>query len=164
MAIDVYLQIEGIKGESQDSAHQGWIEVNSAQWGVVQPVDANGSATGGRTTGRSEYRTLAISKLADLASPSLMQYCSSGKTIPKVKMELMRADGDGKRVRYYEVEMENVLITNMEQSVHEGSLLRDQFGLQFSKVKYKYTQQKVGGGIGGNTAGGWDLSSNKSCA
>jgi type VI secretion system secreted protein Hcp len=32
MAIDVYLQIDGIKGESQDSAHQGWIELSSAQW------------------------------------------------------------------------------------------------------------------------------------
>ena len=25
MAIDVYLQIDGIKGESADSAHQGWM-------------------------------------------------------------------------------------------------------------------------------------------
>lgn len=32
MAIDVYLQIEGIKGESADSAHIGWIEVDSANW------------------------------------------------------------------------------------------------------------------------------------
>ena len=31
MAIDVYLQIDGIKGESQDSTHQGWIELASAQ-------------------------------------------------------------------------------------------------------------------------------------
>jgi type VI secretion system secreted protein Hcp len=27
MAIDVYLQIEGIKRESQDDKHKGWIEV-----------------------------------------------------------------------------------------------------------------------------------------
>ena len=26
MAIDVYLQIDGIKGESTDDRHQGWIE------------------------------------------------------------------------------------------------------------------------------------------
>ncbi|MGF6275578.1 type VI protein secretion system component Hcp [Massilia sp. UYP11] len=37
VATDVYLQIDGTKGESQDSAHRGWIEVTSAQWGVVQP-------------------------------------------------------------------------------------------------------------------------------
>ena len=27
MAIDVYLHIDGVKGESTDSTHQGWIEV-----------------------------------------------------------------------------------------------------------------------------------------
>ncbi|MGX9218742.1 Hcp family type VI secretion system effector [Massilia varians] len=164
MAIDVYLQIDGIKGESQDSSHQGWIEIASAQWGVVQPTIAAGSATGGRTSGRSEYRTMSLSKLADLASPMLMQYCSNGKTIPKAKLEFMRADSDGKRVKYYEVELENVLIGNMEQMVHEGSILQDNIGLKFAKVKWKYSQQKIGGGTGGQTAGGWDLSCNKSCA
>lgn len=76
----------------------------------------------------------------------------------------MRADGDGKRVKYYEVELENVLIANMEQMVAEGSILRDHIALHFSKVKSKYSQQKIGGGIGGHTAGGWDLGCNKSCA
>jgi len=164
MAIDVYLQIDGIKGESADSAHQGWIEVTQAQWGVTQPISSPGSGAGGRTTGRSEYRTMSVAKLADLASPLLMQYCTNGKTIPKAKLEFMRADGDGNRVKYYEVELENVLIANMEQMVAEGSLLRDRIALQFSKVRWKYSQQKIGGGMSGHTAGGWDLSCNKSCA
>jgi len=38
MAIDVYLQIDGIKGESQDATHPGWIEVSQAQWGVTHAV------------------------------------------------------------------------------------------------------------------------------
>jgi type VI secretion system secreted protein Hcp len=29
MAIDVYLQIDGIKGESQDDKHKDWIECAS---------------------------------------------------------------------------------------------------------------------------------------
>jgi type VI secretion system secreted protein Hcp len=164
MAIDVYLQIDGIKGESADSTHQGWIEVAQAQWGVSQPVSSPGSATGGRTTGRSEYRTLSLAKHADLASPVLMQHCTNGKTIAKAKLEMMRADGDGNRVKYYEVELENVLIANMEQMVGEGSILRDHIALHFTKVKWKYTQQRIGGGTGGQTAGGWDLGCNKSCA
>ena len=69
MAIDVYLQIDGIKGESTDSSHQGWIEVSQAQWGVTQPISSPGSGAGGRTTGRSEYRSMSLAKLADLASP-----------------------------------------------------------------------------------------------
>lgn len=75
----------------------------------------------------------------------------------------MRADGEGKPVRYYEVEMENVIVANMDQAVGEGSILQDSVGLKFSKVKWKYTQQKISGGSGGNTAGGWDLACNK-CA
>ena len=161
MATDVYLQIDGIKGESQDSAHQGWIEVTSAQWGVVQPRSATASTGGGHTAERCEHRTLALSKLADLSSPLLMQTCSMGKTIPKAKLEFMRADGDGQRVKYYEVELENVMIANVEQMIHDGSILHDEIGLRFSKVKWKYTQQKIGGGASGNTSGGWDLACNK---
>jgi type VI secretion system secreted protein Hcp len=161
MAIDAYLQIDGIKGESADSAHQGWIELNSAIWGVTQPRSATASTGGGHTTERCEHQALTVTKLADLASPLLMQHCSMGKTVPKAKLEFMRADGDGKPVKYYEVELESVMIASITQSVHEGSILRDSLGLRFSKIKWKYTQQKIGGGTAGNTAGGWDLAANK---
>lgn len=73
----------------------------------------------------------------------------------------MRADGQGNRIKYYEVELTNVLIGSVNQSVHEGSILQDSMGLKFSKVKWRYTQQKIGGGAGGNTSGGWDLATNR---
>lgn len=34
MAIDVYLQIDGIKGESMGDKHKDWIEVSGIHWGV----------------------------------------------------------------------------------------------------------------------------------
>jgi type VI secretion system secreted protein Hcp len=163
MATDVYLQIAGIKGESADSQHQGWIECTSVHWGVVQPRSATASTAGGHTAERCEHRTLSFSKLADVSSPILMQTCSTGRTIPRARLEIMRADGEGNPVKYYEVEMENVLIANMDQIVSDGNLLCDEIGLKFSKVKWSYTKQKIDGGTGGNTAGGWDLAANK-CA
>lgn len=108
MAIDVYLQIDGVKGESTDSTHTGWIEISSAHLGVEQPKSATSSTAGGHTAERCEHRSIALSKLADLSSPILIS-----------------------------------------------------FALKFSKIKHKYTQQKVGGGAGGNTSGGWDLAANK---
>ncbi|MTV39473.1 Hcp family type VI secretion system effector [Duganella radicis] len=161
MAIDVYLQIDGIKGESADSSHIGWIEVTSAYLGVAQPKSATASTAGGHTAERCEHRTLSITKLTDLSSPILMQTSSAGRTIPKARIEFMRADGQGERVKYYEVELENVLIANMEQVVSEGNILHDSVGLKFSRVKWKYTQQKIGGGAGGSTTGGWDLATNR---
>ena len=75
----------------------------------------------------------------------------------------MRADGDGKPVKYYQVELENVMLYHMDQLVRDGGLLQDEVGLRFSKVKWTYTQQKIGGGSAGSTSGGWDLAAKK-CA
>jgi type VI secretion system secreted protein Hcp len=161
MAIDVYLQIDGIKGESMDDKHKDWIECTSVNWGVSQPRSATASTGGGHTAERCEHKEVVFTKLADLASPILLQTCSAGKTIPKAKLEFMRADGQGERIKYFEIELENVLIGAIMPTVEEGSIIQEKVGLKFSKIKWKYTQQKVTGGAGGNTSGGWDLATNK---
>lgn len=163
MALDVYMQIDGIKGESADAGHAGWIELTSAQWGVTQPRSATASTAGGHTAERCEHRVLAVTKLADLSSPVLMMWSSMGKTIPKAKLEFMRADGNGTPIRYYEIELENVLIASVDQAAHGIGIIQDAIGLRFSKVKWRYTQQKISGSASGNTAGGWDLAANR-CA
>jgi type VI secretion system secreted protein Hcp len=105
---------------------------------------------------------ISFSKLADLSSPILAQTCAAGKTIPKAKLEFFRADGNGERVKYFEVELENVLIGMVKPHMGgDESFLTENVNLKYSKVKWKYTQQKIGGGGGGNTAGGWDLAANK---
>ncbi|MYM36133.1 type VI secretion system tube protein Hcp [Duganella sp. FT94W] len=161
MAIDVYLYIDGIKGESNDDRHKDWIECKSVSFGVEQPRSATASTGGGHTAERCEHRDIVISKLADLASPILLQTCSAGRTIPKARFEFMRADAQGERVKYYEIEIENVLIGAVSPSVEEGDILTEDVAFKFSKIKWKYTQQKISGGAGGNTSGGWDLSANR---
>ena len=161
MAIDVYLQIDGIKGESSDGAHKDWIECLCVEWAVLQPKSATASSSGGHTAERCEHTGITVTKLADLATPLLLQNCSSGKTIPKAKFEFMRADGQGERIKYFEIELVNVLISLVAPSVNAGDILSETVGLKYSQVKWKYVQQKIGGGSGGNTSGGWDLSTNK---
>lgn len=161
MAIDVYLQIDGIKGESTDDRHKDWIECKSVSWGVEQPRSATSSTGGGHTAERCEHRDIVITKLADLASPILLQTCSAGRTIPKARLEFMRADAQGERVKYFEIELDNVLIGAVSPAVNEGDILTEEVGFKFSKVRWKYTQQRISGGIGGNTSGGWDLAANR---
>ena len=131
------------------------------EWAVLQPKSATASSSGGHTAERCEHKEIAFSKLTDLATPLLLQNCSSGKTFPKAKFEFMRADGQGERIKYFEIELINVLIISVEPSIEEGDILNEAVGLKYSQVKWKYIQQKIGGGSGGNTAGGWDLSTNK---
>ncbi|WP_313035689.1 Hcp family type VI secretion system effector [Massilia alkalitolerans] len=164
MTIDVYLQIDGIKGESADEAHKGWIECLSVEWAVTQPKSATASTGGGHTAERANLSEIGITKLADLASPILFQLSACGKTLPKAKLEFMRADGDGKPIKYFEIQLENVLISHMASSVSEGAVLGESLGLKFSRIKLAYIQQKVGGGALGSTTGGWDLASNRIAA
>lgn len=161
MAIDVYLQIDGIKGESTDSGHQGWIECENVSWSLTQPKSATASTGGGHTAERVELSEIRFVKIADLSSPILSQTCAAGKTLPKAKFEFWRADGQGERVKYYEVELENVLIGHIGQSAGAGAFLTDSVSLKFSQVKWRYTQQKVSGGAGGSTVGGWDAAANR---
>jgi type VI secretion system secreted protein Hcp len=161
MAIDVYLHIDGIKGESADDRHKDWIECKSVSWAVEQPRSATSSTGGGHTAERCEHRDVVITKLADLASPILLQTCAAGRTIPKAKLEFMRADAQGERVKYFEIELDNVLIGAVSPSVSEGDILTEEVGFKFSKVRWKYTQQRISGGMGGNTSGGWDLAANR---
>lgn len=161
IAIDVYLNIESIKGESTDSKHLGWIECESVSWAISQPRSATSSTSGGHTAKRAELSEITFIKLADLTSPILAQTCAAGKTIPKAQFEFMRADGQGERIKYYEVELENVLIGHVAPSVTAGRIMTETISLKFSKVKWRYTQQKISGGGGGNTSGGWDAATNR---
>lgn len=160
--IDVYLQIDGIKGESQDDKHKGWIECMGVHWNIVQPRSATSSTAGGHTAERVNMSEVSFIKLADLSSPILAQYCAMGKTIPKAVFEFMRADGNGTPICYFRMELKNVLVCQVSPSIAGGGghILQEGIGLKFSEVRYKYTQQQIGGGSGGNTAGGWDLAKN----
>jgi type VI secretion system secreted protein Hcp len=73
----------------------------------------------------------------------------------------MRADGQGVRIKYYEIQLENVLIGSVNSAVAAGDVMSEKVGLKFSQAKWTYTKQNIGGGAGGNTTGGWDLAANK---
>lgn len=90
MASDVYLQINGINGGSNDDKHKWWIEVEAVDWGVIQPTAGTMSTAGGHTIGHTVFDALRITKAVDLASPKLMELAAQGKTIPKAKLEFFR--------------------------------------------------------------------------
>lgn len=161
MAVDAYLQIEGIKGESMDDKHKDWIECIDVDFGIDQPSSPVTSTAGGHTSARADFDEVVVSKLADLATPILLQHCAMGKTIPKAKFEFFRADGSGERVKYFEMALENVLIGSIKPGLRPGVGMQEHLCLKFSRVTWKYIQQKISGGAGGSTAGGWDLATNK---
>jgi type VI secretion system secreted protein Hcp len=160
---DIYLQFSGpeLKGESADKAHVGWIELDSWSHEIVQPRSASASTAGGHTSERCEHGDMCFTKDIDMVSPLMYQHASGGTTFKEATIQFMRADGDEKPVNYLEIKLQNVIISRIQPSADGDGLPREKFALKYAAVQWKYTQQKVTGGEGGNVQAAWSLTKNQ---
>jgi type VI secretion system secreted protein Hcp len=159
---DMYLQLDGVPGESTDDKHKDWIELLSFNHGVIQPVSTTKSSAGGATTGRSEHGDYTITKYIDKASPKLMEACATGKHFSKAKIELCRAGGS--QVPYMVVTMEEILISSVQHSSQDKStdFPVENISLNYGKIEWTYTQQKrKDGSGGGNVTAKYDVTAGK---
>lgn len=53
------------------------------------------------------------------------------------------------------------MLSNFHPNSGNSGLINERVQLASSKIKVTYTQQKIGGGAGGSTSGGWDSAANK---
>ena len=164
MTTDSYVQIDGLKGESNDNAHKDWIEIISYSHGISQPASATANSAGGGTSARCKHEDFVITKHVDLASPKLYELCSSGKHISKVTVELMRASG-GSPVKYMAIEMDQVVISKVAPTTNGDDFPTEEVHFNYGVIKWTYTQQKrADGSKGGNVTGGWSLVEKKTAA
>lgn len=140
MAVDTFLKIDGIKGESQDDKHKDWIEVLS----YSQPSGAVAPEAEKKGAGHQPSDIL-ITKQVDASSPILQKFCSSGKHIPKVTLEIMRAQAAKPKT----AEMSDVVISKISPvvSAHDKatggkSVPTESVSFNYGTIKWTYTQQK----------------------
>lgn len=161
MALDTFLKIDGIPGESTDDKHKDWIEVLSYSWGVTQPASATASSAGGGTHERANFQDLSIVKTLDKASPKIALACANGTHIKEIILELCRAAGDEK-LKYMEYKLTNCIISSVSNGGSGGSECTESVSFDYGKIEWTYTQQKrPDGSGGGNVPAGWDLEKNK---
>jgi len=162
MGADMYLQIEGIKGDSTDSAHKDWIEVESFGHKIHQPSGAVASGRGGHSGGKAEHGDFSISKRLDLSTPLLAQYVCTGKAIPKMKLELCRALGD--KATYMVYTLENAMVTTVEPQGSrdpEDPLPFERVDFRYGIIRWEYTPTDPSGKKGAAVKAAWDAQQNK---
>jgi type VI secretion system secreted protein Hcp len=159
---DTYLQIDGIPGEALDDKHKDWIEILSYSHIMDQPTSNTRSSAGGAATGRTVHGDFVIEKYLDKASPKLYEAVSNGKHIKKMKLEVCRAGGG--QLKYFEVTLEEVLISNitLEKPRDGETVPYERVSLNYGKIEWIYTQQKrQDGSGGGNVTAKYDLLAGK---
>jgi len=158
----IYLKLAGpdLKGESMDREHGQWIELTTFQHQMNQPSSPVASTSGGHAVGRTEHGDLTVNKEFDLSSPLLYQALSSGTTFESAQIDFYRDAGGGKRVKYLEVQMKNVLISQILVRSGSGSLPTESISLRYAAIQWKCRKQNIDGGMGGVTLGTWSLTKN----
>lgn len=156
MAVDAFLKIEGIDGESQDAKHKGEIEIQSYSWGASQTGTA--AAGGGMGAGKVQMHDFHFVMTHCKASPKLMLACASGEHIKTATFTHRKAGKD--QQEYLKVTFTDVLVSSY-QSGGSGDTPTDQISLNFSKIEHEYKEQKADGTLGGAVKSGWDLKQNK---
>jgi len=159
MRVNTFLDIDGIKGEAQDSGQKDKIEVLAWSWGVSNAGTLHTGSGGG--AGKANFHDLSITKHVDAASADLMAACASGKHIPKAKLICYKAAGD-KPLDYLLIELEEVLVSAVSTGGSNGeSQLTENVSLNFTKITLKYKKQDAKGA--GTPAGTftWNVAQNK---
>jgi len=160
MALDMFIKIKGIDGESKDHKHAGEIDVLAWSWGMSQAGSFHVGGGGG--AGKVNVQDLSFTKWVDKASPILMLHCSNGKHIDEATLTVRKA-GDTP-LEYVIITMSKVMVTQVSTGGSGGEdRLTENVTLNFAKVKVDYQQQNdKGGKEGGAITYKWDIEANKS--
>jgi type VI secretion system secreted protein Hcp len=163
VALDTYLQIDGVDGEALDDKHKNWIELLGFSHQMEQPTSGSKGSAGGAATGRVIHGDLIIHKYLDKSSPKIYEAISQGKAFKKMKIECCRAGGS--QLKYLEISLEQVMISSVHMSKvggGAGDIPTEEVALNYSKIEWTYTQQKrADGSGGGNVAAQYDLAAGK---
>ncbi len=133
-AIDMFLKIDGIEGESTDEGHEGEIQVESLQWGVDNKVKNRG---GGGGPGKVTIQDLSFLIEFEKASPKLMEACAEGKQIPEAVLTLRKGSND----KYLTITLTDVIISSYETETSMKTAQLDKVSLNFSKIEFEYQQR-----------------------
>ena len=157
MAVDMFLKLEGVDGESQDDSHTDEIDVLAFSWGLTQSGSMHIGKGG--CSGKVSVQDMSITKFVDAATPELIKRCCSGKHFPNATLTCRKA-GDNP-VEYLIVKMEEVLISSVSEGAGQGEDAQtENVTLNFGKVTVDYTPQKAEGDPDATITTGWNIRSN----
>jgi len=147
----IYLEIEGVEGESAAPDHKGEVEVLSWSWGLSQTSSMSTGAGG--AAGREKTGHVTLIKRVDKATPQLFERCAKGTHFPHAVITLSRFDGQ----TYLQYELEDVAVDSF---THGGDLDGDgmpdeAIGLTFGGAKLTHTQYDTAGRLVGQASAEW---------
>ena len=163
-AIDLFLKLDGIPGESTDFRHKGEIVLESFSWGETN-AGSHAAAGAGAGAGKVSMQDFHFISRVSKASPLLMLSCANGQHIKTGVVTVRKAGGGtGENEGSFEFlfwKFSDVTITSFQEAGDTIDRPLDQVSFAFQKISVEYKEQLPTGGVGATTSFAWDLSANK---
>ena len=157
-AVDYFLKIDGIDGESKDSKHKNEIDILSWSWS--ESNSGTHAGLGGGGAGKVAMNDISFSATVNKASPKLFLACATGEHIKKATLVCRKA---GKEQQEYMTWIfSDLLVSSFQMGGSQGDVVPIYtVSLNFSKIEFEYKEQKEDGSLGGPQKAGYDLKANK---
>lgn len=158
MAMDMFIDIAGVPGESKDHTYAKKIDVLAWSWGMSQSGTFH--AGGGGGAGKANVQDLSFTKWLDDASAPLQLATLNGKHLATATL-IVRKAGETPQ-DYLKVLMTDVMVTSVSTGGSGGEdRLTENVTLNFAKVKLDYFVQNEKGAVVAGTKYNFDIEANK---
>jgi type VI secretion system secreted protein Hcp len=154
-AVDYFLKLDGIDGETKQKGHEKEIELES--WSFGETNAGTFSAGGGGGAGKVSMQDFHFVMHVNKASPKLFEACATGKHIPKAKLTCRKA-GETQQ-EFLKVSFTDLLVSSYQTGGSAGSSVvpTDQISLNFAKIEIEYAEQGADGKLAASVKAGYDL-------
>ena len=158
MAIDMFLKIDDVRGETLDRSHKGWVDVLAWSWGMSNSGSAQ--VGGGAGAGKANIQDLSYTSYIDTSSAPLMTAVATGQHFKTAFLNVRRVADTP--TEFLKITMTEVLVTSLSTGGSGGEdRLTQNVTLNFAKVKVEYQQTStVGKPVGTPLVFEFDIAAN----
>lgn len=142
MAVDYFLKLDGIQGESQDANHKDEIQIMSWSWGASQVSSVAG--TGGSGAGKADLSDFSIMTYFDKATPKFFKSIGAGTHIKSGTMSAIKSGADGKP--YLKVDFKEMFVSSLQIS-GSSEIPTVSVSFSYNEIKIDYSVQDENGNL-----------------
>jgi len=157
MALDMFMKLGDIKGESVDSVKKDEIDILAWSWGMSQSGTTHMGGGGG--SGKANFQDISFTKYVDSGSNAIMTALAKGTHLTEAVLTCRKA-GAGQQ-DYIVITMKEVIVTSVSTGGSGGEdRLTENVTLNFAEVSFAYTPQDAKGTVSGAKTFAWNIAEN----
>ena len=157
MAVDMFIKLDGIKGESRDAKHKGEIDVLAWSWGLSNSGTMHMGGGGG--AGKANMQDISFTKYVDAGSADLQLSCANGKHLKSAKMVVRKAGETP--LEDIIIELGECLVTSVSTGGSGGEdRLTENVTLNFEEIHFTYWTQDDKGAKGESSEYKYNIAEN----